>query len=261
MAEIAEFNGFGFSSYEALYRRLGKLRAAGFLKRGRMLWNGEFYYYLGVAGKAWLKENEGLALAPRSTRPCKAITQQHEFEVSRFMIRFLTDCQRLKIPVLSFWRDGEFAAVVRPVDGKTSKLIPDGTVVLKIKGKARVFFLELDRGTETSGVDQTGKGVFRRKLKLYQSYLQVCHRHPFLKGFDIHSSRVVTVCRSQARLEFLRVIAGEERLRKGAAFTCWPRLVEVSNSTAQGWQYLSPNFLAAPLFSFPGRSPPRSLLS
>lgn len=203
-----------------------------------------------------------MTVPSRATRPVNGPFQQHEYEISRFWIRWFADCKKLNIPVLAFWRDGEFIATVRgSKDQKSHKIIPDGTVVIQIRGKARVLFLEMDNGTQTSGVDRTSKGVFRRKLKHYRQFFPSCPQHPFLAPYQVHRIRVMTVCRSQARVNFLRTIAEEERVGIRAAFTHWSRLVETTDLSAQGWQYRPSNLLAASMFFIPGRSPPQSILS
>lgn len=251
-----------FTSYDSLYRRLRKLCQAGFLCRDRLLSNGEWYYYLSKAGQSWLVETEGMVVSTRATRPVKGPFQQHEYEISRFWIRWFADCKKLNIPILAFWRDGEFIATVNDQkDRKLYKLIPDGTVVIQIRGKARVLFLEMDNGTQTSGVDRTSKGVFRRKLKHYRQFFPSCPRHPFLSAYKVHRIRVMTVCRSQARVSFLKIIAEEERVGSRAAFTSWSHIVEITNLSAQGWKYRPSNILAVPVFFYSGRSPPRSILT
>ena len=251
-----------FKSYDALYRRLRKLRQAELLCRDKLLSNGEWYYYLSKQGQVWLEQTEGIIVPVRATRPVKGPFQQHEYEISRFWIRWFADCKKLNIPVLAFWRDGEFIATVSDQkDRKPYKLIPDGTVVIQIRGKARVLFLEMDNGTQTSGVDRTSKGVFRKKLQHYRQFFKSCPQHPFLSSYKIHRIRVMTVCKSQARVGFLRAIAEEERVGIRAVFTSWPCLVETQDLSAQGWVYRTVNIVAAPLFACSGRSPPQSILT
>lgn len=78
-------------------------------------------------------------------------------------------------------------------------LIPDSFFVAQTpKGKAP-FFLEVDRGTETTT-------RFQSKIRAYQAYVQT---GAYEKRYGYKSVRVLTVAFSQKRLESLKTVTGE----------------------------------------------------
>lgn len=78
-------------------------------------------------------------------------------------------------------------------------LIPDSFFVVQTpKGKAP-FFLEVDRGTETTS-------RFQDKIRAYQAYVQ---SGAYEKRYGYKSVRVLTVAFSQKRLESLKTVTGE----------------------------------------------------
>lgn len=254
-AEICIANQLPFASSQTLYRRLDKLRTAGLIQRDRMLFNGEFYYFLSRRGASYLSETDGIIVPSRACAPVGLNVQAHEFMLSQFWIKFLSDSRKLQIPVLDFHRDGQ---CVFRIDGK--RLIPDGTVILRIRGKSLLFFLEIDRSTQTSGIGGKGKAIIQQKLLSYRTLGRSLRQHPEFAG--AHSSRVMFVCLTESRLENLRLIAHDIGHRKGVCFTCLPRYLQITSPhTAKGWSYRRTNLLAAPVFSFPIRPPPHSLLS
>jgi len=254
---ICENNGFSFASSRTLYRRLNKLREAGLIDRSHLLQTGEYAYHLTKTGAELVTQLEGLpTLSRKALNPPSMILQMHEFEVSRFWIKFFSDSKKLHIPTLQFWRDGSFIYPARQ-----GKLVPDGTTLLKIKGKTRVFCLEMDRSTQSRGGEVTEGGVIHRKLIRYRQLSRTFRQDETLAPFQPHALRVVFVCLTEQRLESLRLLAREMGIGNLVAFTCVERFVDISNPlTASGWTYKSANFFAAPLFSFPARPPPKPLL-
>lgn len=78
-------------------------------------------------------------------------------------------------------------------------LIPDSFFVVQTpKGKAP-FFLEVDRGTETTT-------RFQSKIRAYQAYVQ---SGAYEKRYGYKSVRVLTVAFSQKRRESLKMVTGE----------------------------------------------------
>ena len=182
--------------------------------------------------------------------------QAHEFEVSRFWIKFFSDSQKLHIPALQFWRDGSFNYPARQ-----GNLVPDGTALLKVKGKTRVFCLEMDRSTQSRGSEVQPGGVIHHKLIRYRQLSRAFRQDSTLAPYQPHSLRVVFVCQTEQRLESLRHLASEMGMGNLVTFTCVGRFLEITNPiTASGWDYRSANLFSASLFSFPARPPPRPLL-
>jgi len=222
-----------------------------------MLWNGEFYYYLTKTGAAFLKDDQGYEVHRSARFPVALNIQHHEFDLARFWIKFFSDSKKLQIPVLQFWRDHQFIA---PIKGK--KLIPDGTVALSIRGKTRILFIEMDRSTQTSGLGGKAGAIIVEKLERYQRLQREFRTHPELVFLQPYSMRVVFVCLTEQRMQNLRQVAESMGLTKQCAFTCQPYFLDIASSDkAHVWSYRRANILAAPLFVFPIRPPPASLLS
>lgn len=259
VGEVCKRNDCSFPSFTTLCRRLDKLRKSGLIHRDRMLSTGEYYYWLSKEGAGIVAAECGIDTPRRALHPIKPLLQAHEFDLSRYWIKFMDDCEKLNIPVLNFWRDGQFV-----FHHGNKKLIPDGGIIVRLRGKARVFFVEMDRSTQTSGIGGKQQAVIRQKLEQYRSLSRQLAWHDDLCPYHVRSMQLMIVCRTEARLRNLCTIAHDMGIRHCAA-TCWLRLIDVSNPhTANGWQYKSANMLAAPLFSFPsnsGRSPPVSLFA
>ena len=256
-AEMCSRQGMPFASPHTLYRRLGKFLKAGLIRRHRMLWSGEYAYYLTKAGAAILRAEENVWVPPRATRPVAVSLQRHEYSLARFWIKFLGDCRHLHIPVVVLYRDGSLAITF---DKQT--LIPDGLAVLRIRGQHRAFFLEMDCGTQTSGAGGQQNAVLRKKFDAYRQLTRCYRTHRELAHLDLETMRIMVVCPGEQRLANLHRVARYAGLKKQIAFIRWPEIIEVTEAgTATGWRYRSTNLLATPLFSFPIRSPPVSILS
>ena len=252
--EVCQKNGTPFSSYRTLCQRLKKLCDAGLIQREQTY--GEYIYALTKYGAEYLEIEHGLEVPKRASTLVRPLLQAHELDLTRYWIKFLDDAGKIGVPLVDFYRDGQFVSYHR---GK--KLMPDGVVLLRIRGKVRAFFLEMDRSTQTSGAGGSKQATFRKKLEHYRFLSRHFRHHDQLKAHHVTSIRLMVVCQNEKRLESLRTLARSMGLDKQCAFTCWTRLIVVTDPhKASGWNYLLANFLAAPLFSFPARSPPASLL-
>lgn len=257
--EVCKRHNARFPDAHTLRRRLRKLERAGLLSRVWMLSTGEHIFHLTRDGSAFVERELGIEVPRRACYPIKPLLQSHEIDLSRYWIKFMDDCQKIGLPILDFYRDGQFVS-----RQKLSKLIPDGLIILRIRGKARAFFLEMDRSTQTSGAAGGEQAIFRKKLEHYRVLRRSFRRHDIFRGHQVVSLRLIIVCQNEKRLQSLRSLAHDMGMGKFCAFTCWQRLIVVKNPhKANGWDYLSANLLAAPLFSFSNtsaRSPPMSLL-
>ena len=72
-------------------------------------------------GEAFL-EGDGFSVPSRARYPIGIALQRHEYEVARFWIKFWSDCRKVSLPQLAFWRDGSFRASVN-VRGKDVSLV------------------------------------------------------------------------------------------------------------------------------------------
>lgn len=97
-------------------------------------------------------------------------------------------------------------------------LIPDSFFALHTpKGKAP-FFLEVDRGTETTG-------RFQDKIRAYQAYVQT---GAYEKRYGYKSVRVLTVAFSQKRLESLKTVTEEVGGKERYWFALHPEMTPQS---------------------------------
>lgn len=238
-----------------MYRRLNQLVKAGFLNRRRMLYNGEFYYYLGAKG-VQLLESSGDTIPHRSKTPVSATYQRHEFEISRFWIKFMADCRVENSIIEAFWRDGELTVDIGK--GK-QRIVPDGAASVIHGTNRRLILLELDRSTEMANGNLSSLKSVRLKFERYLRGRRAILEHPEIKPLAPTSLRVLVVCISEERLDNLRAIAGCLGIRNMMVFTCLTRFVDISNNTATGWRYRSNCFFTSELFSYPNRSPPEAL--
>lgn len=97
-------------------------------------------------------------------------------------------------------------------------LIPDSFFAVQTpRGKAP-FFLEVDRGTETTG-------RFQDKIRAYQAYVQT---GAYEKRYGYKSVRVLTVAFSQKRLESLRTVTEEVGGKERYWFALHPEITPQS---------------------------------
>ena len=238
-----------------MYRRLNQLTRAGYLNRRRMLWSGEYFYYLGRKGVELL-EAAGDSVPHRAKNPVKETLQRHEFEVARFWIKFMADCRTEKAVIEAFWRDGELSMD----SGKDRwRIIPDGAAALVHGSSCRLILLELDRSTEVADGHLRSLKSVRAKFERYLHGRRAILNHPEIKPLAPNSLRVLVICISEERLNNLLAIADSLGIRNMIAFTCLPRFIDLIDNTATGWKYHSHSLLTSKVFSFPNRSPPESL--
>lgn len=255
--EISKTYPKPFNQIQAVYRRMKQLEEAGLVNKRKMFFSGENYYYLTKrAGELILHEDERRRSTNKIFSPIKEVQQQHEYLISQFMIRFEQDCQKLKVPVEFFIREGQFIAWANR-EGELKKIVPDGTIVLRIKDKYRVFFLEIDRSTErirTSSKINTNS--FQEKIRRYTDFFQDIRNHELLKELIIKSFRVITVCITPERMENLRQAAQEMKKQKTFCFTYAGKFIEKREGE---WSYKKANILRSPIFFYPDKAEPRTI--
>lgn len=235
-----------------MYRRLNQLVRAGYINRRRMLWNGEYYYYLGKKGAELLKA-DGIYVPARATKPIGDALQRHEYEVARFWLKFWQDCENANLPIFSFWRDGELAFASRQVK-------PDGTILVSIGKTPVIFFLELDRSTQSSCGTKGNLQSFRGKMERYLKARQTILKHPEIASHSVTKFRILVACQTSERMEHLMKATQLSGMNHLALFTFQEQWINSHSFTSRGWRYRNCNFLTEELFAFPGRSPPKGLV-
>lgn len=251
VGEACKAHGQLFGTPQALHRRLKKLCDARLLRSYPFPVSGGLAYHLGKDSRAFFGDD----VPPRACSPVRIGLQSHEFEVSRFWLKFLGDARSLQLSPQWFIRDGQLKLNVG-----NRFLVPDGTILLRIRGRAHVFFLELDRSTQTSGAGGQSGAVLRDKFLGYKQHSRIKAELETLHGVPAPSVTVITVCQNEKRLQSLLEVAEKAGFTIGAAFTCLPRFLKQSDPFG-AWTYRRANLFSAPLFSFPSRSPPGPLLS
>ena len=255
--EVCTRLGMPFSSNHTLYRRLRKLLQSGLIGRYPILFSGEYAYHLTRAGAELLAVEEGIEVPTRATVPVAEALQRHEFCLSQFWVKFFGDCRSLKISIVDFYRDGQFVW-----NAKGKEWVPDGVVIIRTNKRTRALFVEMDRSTQSSGVGGREEAAVRQKFLRYQMLNGNFRKEAVLNSRRVQAVRLVVVCLSEERLINLCRIAAEMGFTKQVVFTCWPRITETHQpNNAMGWNYKNANLLAAPIFTFPIRSPPRAMLS
>lgn len=249
-----------FPSSQSLYRRLNQLYREGYINRRRMLYTGEYYYFLTRKGSGVVSsQEENDRFTGKVWTPIKEGQQQHEFLISQFMVKLELDAKKLNIPLSFFIREGQFQAKVK-IDGKSKTVTPDGVVGIMIKGKLRIFFLEIDRSTErVRGLGKWHSKSFQEKLNRYRALYQN-HRR-VLAELGSNNFRVLTICVSEQRLQNLVKVAEEISPTKLYVFTKLSSYVKNTGKGASGWEYSTANLFSAPLFQDTGEDKLKSILN
>ena len=252
--------GQPFRDQGNLSKCLGRLEGAGFLKRKKLLISGENYHFLTNAGVELSKTND-VRLSPRATSPIKPALESHELLLSIFMTLVEISCHDLKVPFPYFLREGQFTADVK-IDDNTFRLKPDGVIILKVKGKHRVFFLEIDRSTETvKGANHINTKSFEAKIDRYTAFYDQAKEHPLLKDLEFSGFRVITMCLTKERMENLLEVARKKGKKGMFCFSHVGLVIEGDVTTANDWNYRLRNVISSKTFLYPGGNNLESILA
>lgn len=208
------------ASKAASQRRLALLYHHGFLTRAFLTVRASYMfspalYLLDKRGAELLRSEYGyddITWTPKSNEVGQPFLE-HTIAINDVRIAITLACQTSSAYSLSEWRGeaemkASFDRVTIPTPtGKMENvsLIPDSFFVVQTpKGKAP-FFLEVDRGTETTG-------RFQSKIHAYQAYVQ---SGGYEKRYGYKSLRVLTTVPSLKRLaglqEVTEMAGGKER--------------------------------------------------
>ena len=260
LKEISTTCGQPFRHNSKIYECIKRLSEAGFVKRKKLLISGENYYFLTKAGAALSKTND-VRLSPRATSPIKPALESHELLLSIFMTLVELSCHGLQVPFPHFLREGQFTADVKIKDD-TFRLKPDGVIILKVKGKHRLFFLEIDRSTETvRGSNHINTKSFEAKIDRYTAFYDQAKDHPLLEDLDFSGFRVITMCLTKERMENLLEVARKKGKKRMFCFSHVGLVIEGDVTTANDWNYRLGNVLSSKSFQYPERINLESILS
>ena len=200
VGEILRVEQYPLPDIHTLRRRLRILEQANLITREKTSFDHQFYYYLTHSGVRLVEAEYGIDVSGKARSKIGIAIQNHEHDLSRFWLKFFDDAHKLHIPLIHFWRDGQFST-----KALNRRLIPDGVVLLRIRGKLQAFVLELDRSTQTSGL--AGKGAFRKKLEQYRVFLRTYRHHSDLQ--NVQTLKLMIVCKTEQRMTNLRQVAAD----------------------------------------------------
>jgi protein involved in plasmid replication-relaxation len=201
--QLATLFGLGKSVIQRLFVRLYD---HGFLERKFLQilgWNSPTLYVLDRKGAELLRTAYGLddLVWYNSSKALKPDFLEHTVAINDVRIAITKAAQAVGYDLLKWLGENDLKAdydrvQIRSSSGRIQSvsLIPDSYFVLKTpRGIAHVF-LELDRGTETTG-------RFKTKVQAYQAYFR---SGAYEKRYNARSMRVVTVTTGERRLETLK---------------------------------------------------------
>jgi len=220
---VSQIQRLHFPSMQTAYRRVRLLRSQGLLEDFSIPNVEEAILTVGRKGLHEVASllgvgYEELRWADTKSRPRDYYFMRHFLAINDFRIRLFLDCEGLGLKLLGFIPDyfGE-----RTERGGTAKYIkdvvcdiagsrqevshtPDGVFSLERDGKAALFFLEIDRGTEE--VSDPDKGVLKA-VRFYMNYLIDGKYQRYAKDFgtsEFKGFRVLFVTTSDRRISNVR---------------------------------------------------------
>lgn len=220
---ISQIQQVHFPSLQTAYRRMRILREAGFVASFTVPNIDESIFSVAKNGMSSVAELLGVNLdelkwTDIKTKPKDYYFMRHFLAINDFRIILKQACDDSEVSLLGFIPDYYGKKTSR---GGISKYIkdaicdinserdeishtPDGVFVLEKNGKAALFFLEIDRGTEV--VSNTNKGVLK-SLRFYVNYLLDGKYQRYSKDFGVESFkgfRSLYVTTSDIRLHNIR---------------------------------------------------------
>lgn len=191
-----------FSSVHQTYARLSALYHHGFLDRQFLgvyadKMNTPILYVLDKRGAEVLQARQGIDLA--WSKDLKQVTPtflEHTLAINTVRVAVAKACQQPGFRLVTWQGESELKAgydrvTIRSESGRLQSvsLIPDSYFVLETPKGTGHFFLELDRGTETTQ-------RFKTKILAYQGYYQ---SGAYQRRYNTRSLRVLTVTLSETR--------------------------------------------------------------
>lgn len=218
-----------FLSAQTAARRLRLLSRAGYLADFRAPGVDERLVTLAAKGAEAVAAQllvplSALDWAKRRPEPHDHYFLRHFLAASDFRIALTQACAEVPdLALLGFLPEhlgrktpsGSVAKYIRDVvadiesPGRRHAHTPDGVFALARGGKAALFFLEVDRGTEV--LSDPGKG-FLKAIRFYVAYLQgdtyQRYREDFRVAEPFRAFRVLIVTTSSERLSHMRAVGG-----------------------------------------------------
>jgi hypothetical protein len=225
---ISQLQRLHFPSMQTAYRRMRVLAAQGHVSVFTVPGIEESIYTLttqgleAVAGALGV-DREQLRRSVTKTKPGDYYFMRHFVAINDFIIVLKQACEGSSVELLGFIPDyygektgqGRAAKYIRDVtcDISTARAdlahTPDGVFALSREGVSALFFLEIDRGTET--VSDSERGVLK-SLRFYTSYLLEGKYQRYAHDFGVsefRGFRSLYVTTSATRLANIRKAAGD----------------------------------------------------
>jgi hypothetical protein len=237
---VSQIQRLHFPSMQTAYRRVRRLRSQGLLTDFHIPNIEEAIITIGrkglveIAALVGVDQSE-LRWADTKNKPRDYYFMRHFLAINDFRIRLSLDCEASGLRLLGFIPDyfGE-----RTAQGGTAKYIkdvvcdietshpgishtPDGVFALERDGKAALFFLEIDRGTEV--VSDPEKGVLKA-IRFYANYLVDGKYRRYAKDFgteEFKGFRALFVTTTPIRVQNVRHAASSLAVPDKAKLFVW----------------------------------------
>ncbi len=266
---IPQIQRLHFQSMQTAFRRMRLLKVAGYVDSFSVVNVPDSIFRLSAKGLRLVAEvlgveRDDLKWNDPLTKPRDHYFMRHFLAINDFRITLSLACKGQSVKLLGFIPDylgertdkGGIVKYVKDkicsVDAHRSDIshTPDGVFALEKDGKAALFFLEIDRGTET--VSDADRGVLKA-VRFYVSYLAEGKYLRYAKDFRVEGfkgfrtlfvtsskSRIVNIREAAAglmvppkALQFQWITIGDEIDSKGIFACRWLSLESGSYATYQ----------------------------
>jgi hypothetical protein len=237
---ISQIQRLHFPSLQTTYRRMRLLKQAGYASPFTVPNIEESIFALAGKGIQAVAESLGvdkneLKWTETRTRPHDYYFMQHFIAINDFRIALRQACENSTIQLLGFIPDyygektakGGITKYIRDVscdivsEREEISHTPDGVFALRKEGKSALFFLEIDRGTET--VSDSDKGVLKA-VRFYLNYLLEGKYQRYAKDFNVESFkgfRTLFLTTSEPRIQNIRKAAAAVDIPEKAKRFLW----------------------------------------
>ncbi len=242
---ISQIQQVHFPSLQTAYRRMRILRETGFVSSFTVPNIDESIFAVGKIGLNSVAESLGVDLEELKWTGSRAKPKDHYFmqhfvAINDFRIALKQACDTSAVALLGFipdyfgekTRKGGVRKYIRDIicdigsEREEISHTPDGVFALEKNGKSALFFLEIDRGTET--VSNENKGVLK-SLRFYVYYLLAGGYQRYSKDFAVESFRgfrSLCVTSSERRLQNIRQATDILEIQEKAKRFHWITTVE-----------------------------------
>jgi|GEM_PF-1153323 len=237
---VSEINRLCFPSEQTTYRRLRLLKSHNLLKSFNAPGVDESIYYLAKGGAELVAANLQVTMTELGWKEAVSVPKDYYFlkhflAINDFRISLTRSCDSSSVSLLGFIPEhlgvrtskGGMMKYIRDIVSDVRRTrddirhTPDAVFALQNQGKAALFFLEIDRGTEI--VSNVEKGVLR-SVRFYVSYLASGKYQRYARDFRVdqfRGFRTLYVTTSHQRVENIRTTASEFAAPQKAKQLLW----------------------------------------